>query len=81
MPLLAGRERTPATRRRWRVLDTIRAPTPVGDLGLVYLIATIVEWLQARRRTRRAIDIDDAPAGAADQVMVIVADPILEPCG
>jgi hypothetical protein len=80
-PRLACSERTRATRRRARLLDTLRAATPVRDLGLVDLIATIVEWLQARRGTRRAIDVDDTAAGSADQVMVIVADTILETGG
>jgi hypothetical protein len=33
---------------------------------------------KARRGADRAIDVDDAAAGAADQVMVVVADAILE---
>ena len=31
-----------------------------------------------RGRAHRALDVDDPPAGAADQMVVVVADPILE---
>jgi hypothetical protein len=51
--------------------------SPVRDLGLVDFETLAVGRREAGGRADRAIDGDDAAAGAADQVMVVVADAIL----
>ena len=55
---------------------TIRTAPPVGDLGFVDLVAAVVGRRETRRIADGAIDVDHAPADAADQVMVVVADSI-----
>jgi len=60
------------------LFETVRTATPIGDLGLVYLVARVVHRRETRRGADRAVDVDYAPAGSADQVVVIVADPIFE---
>jgi hypothetical protein len=51
---------------------------PVRDLGLVDLVAVVVRRRETRSGADGAIDIDDTAADATDQMMVIVADAILE---
>src|SRR4029453_12220806 len=53
------------------------APTPVDDLGLVDLVTRVVGGDQARSVADRAVHVDHAPACSTDQVVVVVADPIL----
>jgi hypothetical protein len=65
-------------RCRAGLLDTIRTAPPVGDLGLVDLVAPVVARRETRGRADRAIDVDHAAADPANQVVVIVADPIFE---
>jgi len=62
--------------RRWRGL-AVRTASPVGDFGFVDLVALVVGGRQAWRGAGRAVDIDDATADPADQVVVVVADAIL----
>ena len=57
---------------------TIRTAAPVGDLGLVDLVALVVGRREAGRGADRAVDVDHAAADATDQMMVVVADAILE---
>jgi hypothetical protein len=65
-------------RWRFRLSQAIRTATPVGDLGLVDLVAPVVGRRETGGRADRAVDVDDTPAHPADQMMVVVADPILE---
>src|SRR5262245_55822216 len=58
--------------------QTIGAAAPVGDFGFVNLVALVVGGVQARSGADRTIDVDQAAADAANQVMVVVADAILE---
>lgn len=53
------------------------AHTPVDDLGLVDREPVIIGGFQARPAPHRAVDIDHATAGLADEVVVVVVDPIL----
>src|ERR687892_320793 len=55
----------------------LRAAPPVGDLGLVDLVAPVVDWRETGRGADCAVDVDHTAAGAADQVMVVVTHPIL----
>jgi hypothetical protein len=57
---------------------TSRTATPVHDLGLVDLVAIVVAGRETGSRADRAVDIDHAAAGAADQMVVVVGDAILE---
>ena len=52
------------------------AGTPVDDLGLVDEKPVIIDGFQARPRPHRTVDVDRAPAGATDEVVVVVVDPI-----
>ena len=54
----------------------VGASTPVRDFRLVYLIALVIDRSETRGGADRAVDVDDAAADAADQVMVVVADSI-----
>ena len=58
--------------------DAIRTAPPVGDLGLVDLVAPVVDRRETRGGADRAVDVDHAAADSTDQMVVIVADPILE---
>ena len=51
---------------------------PISNLGLVYLVARVIDRRQARRGADRAIHVDDAAAISADEVMVIVANAVFE---
>ena len=54
-----------------------RAGAPVDDLGLVDVVAVVVRGVQAGALADGAVDVDDRAAGAADEVVVVVADPQL----
>jgi hypothetical protein len=56
----------------------IRATPPIGNLGLVDLVTHIVGRSEARGRAGGALDVDDTPTVAADQMVVVIADAILE---
>ena len=58
--------------------QAIRTAPPVGDLGLVDLVAPVVGRRETGRGADRAVDVDHAAADAADQMVVVVADAILE---
>jgi hypothetical protein len=52
----------------------VRAQAVVDDLGLVDGEAVCVGCVQARGVTHRAVHVDDHPAPAAYEVVVVVAD-------
>ncbi len=56
------------------------AAAPVDDFGFVDLEAVIVVGGQAWHGPDSAVDVKHAATGAADQMMVVVADAILETC-
>ena len=58
--------------------QAIRTAAPVGDLGLVDLVALVVGRRETGRGADRAVDVDHAAADSADQMVVVVADAILE---
>ncbi len=58
--------------------ETVRTAAPVDHLGLIDLVFRVVGGGQARGDTDRAVDVDHPPAGAADQVVMVVSDPVLE---
>jgi hypothetical protein len=51
---------------------TLRAPTPVGDFGLIYFEATAIDRIKARGRSNRAIDVHHPAARSANEVVVVV---------
>jgi hypothetical protein len=61
--------------------QAIRTAPPVGDLGLVDLVAPVVGRRETRGGADRAVDVDQTAADSADQMVVVVADPILEASG
>jgi len=58
--------------------QAIWTTSPVGDLGFVYLISPVVQGGETGRGARGAVDIDQTSADSTNQVMVVVADAILE---
>ena len=60
-----------------RRLDAIGTAAPIDDLGLVDLEPGVVVRGEARYLTDGAIDIDRAPARAADEMVVVVPHPDL----
>jgi hypothetical protein len=53
---------------------------PVDHLGLIDLVARVVGRGQTGRGTDRTVNVDHPAAGAADQVVVVVAGPVLVAC-
>ena len=53
------------------------AVPPIDHFGLVDREASGVGGLEARGMSDGAVDVDHAAAGAADEVVVVVADPVL----
>lgn len=67
---------------RWSVLFlAVGTESPEHDLGLVYREAGVVVRSQARPLADRAVHVLGPPAAPADQVVMVVADPGLEPGG
>jgi hypothetical protein len=66
------------TRRRLRLRHAIRTPAPIRDLGLVDFVAPVVSCDQTRGSASGTVHIDHAAAVPADQMVVVVADSILE---
>jgi hypothetical protein len=58
--------------------QAIRTASPVGDLGLVYLVAHVVDRRETGGGADRAVDVDQTAADSTDQMVVVVADAILE---
>ena len=56
----------------------IGAAAPIRDLGLIDLVALVVGRREAWGRPGGAVHIDQAAADSTDQMVVIVAHPILE---
>ena len=65
-------------RRRLRLRHAIWTAPPVGHLGLVDLVTHVVGRRETGGGPDCAIDVDHTAAGAADQMVVVIADPILE---
>jgi len=65
-------------RRRLWLREAVGAAAPVDDLGFVDLIAAVVSRPETRRGSDDALHVHQAAARAADKVMVVVADPVLE---
>jgi hypothetical protein len=61
-----------------RTSETIRTTAPVSDLGLVDLVASIVERPEAWCGADRAVNVHDTTADSTNQVVVVIADSILE---
>jgi hypothetical protein len=59
-------------------LTAVRAETPEGDVRLVHHISGVIGRLEARSLPDRTVDIGEAPALAANEVVVVVPDPALE---
>jgi hypothetical protein len=59
-------------------LTAVRAETPEGDVRLVHQISGVIGGLEARSLPDCAVDIGEAAALSANEVMVIVSDPALE---
>ena len=64
-----------------RARQAVRAAAPVDDLGLVDLVAHVVDRGETGGGADRAVDVDQLAAAATDQVVVVVADPVLEAGG
>ena len=58
--------------------DAIGTAPPVGHFGLVDLVAPIVDRLETGRVADGAVDVDHTAADSADQMVMVVANPILE---
>ena len=58
--------------------EAIRTTAPIGDLGFVDLVTTIVDGRETRRGADRAVDVHHAAADATNQMVMVVADSILE---
>ncbi len=73
----------PPTRRGFggrglaRLRHAVGTPPPVDDLGFVDLEALIVHGHQARGRPDGAFDVGEPAADPADQMVVVVAEPLL----
>lgn len=60
---------------------TIGATTPIDDFRFVDLVPHVVGRCEARHRTGGTVDVDHPAADATDQMVMVVADPILEARG
>jgi ATP-dependent DNA ligase len=58
--------------------NAIRTAAPVGHVGLLNLVALVVPCCETWRGAHRAVDVDDSAALTADEMVMIVADAILE---
>ena len=56
----------------------IRAAPPICDLGLVDLVPHVVDRRKTGGGADRAVYIDQTAADSTDQMVMVVADPILE---
>ncbi len=68
-PLSAGRD--------FKLRDTLGASTPEDDLGFVDLVAGVVGSDQARGVASSTVNVDHPAAGSADEVVVVITDPVL----
>jgi hypothetical protein len=67
-----------AARRDSSCRDTVATPAPIDDLGFIDLVAGGIGGRQTRRVTDRTVDIDHPAACSTDEVVVVVADAVLE---
>jgi hypothetical protein len=67
-----------AFRRKIRLRQAIRAATPVNDFGLVDVEAAVVAGRETRRGSDRAVNVNQTAAVSTNQMVVVVAHPILE---
>jgi hypothetical protein len=58
--------------------QTLRTAPPIGDLGLVDLVPLVVDRRETGGGADDAVDIHQTAANATDQMVVVVADAILE---
>lgn len=58
-----------------------RTASPVNNFCLVDLVSGGVGGRQTRRRSNRTVDVNDASADPANEMVVVIADPALEPRG
>ena len=58
--------------------EAIRTPPPVGDLSLIDLVTPVVERRETGGRANGAVDVDQTAADSTNQMVVVIADPILE---
>ena len=63
---------------RFGLALAVGTASPVRDLGLVDLIAVVVVGRETRSFANRAVDVHDAPADPTDQMVMVVANAILE---
>ena len=63
--------------RRGPRRHALGATAPVDDFGFVDLIAGVLGGGEARGLADGTVDVDHAAAGAADEVVVVVADAVL----
>jgi hypothetical protein len=64
----------------FRALTAVRAQTPESDVRLVHQISGVVGGCEARCLSDRAVDVGDAAALSANEVMVVVSDPAFVAC-
>ncbi len=57
--------------------ETVGAGPPIDDLRLVDLEPRVGTGRQARSLANRAIDVARFPTSSADQMVVVVTDPVL----
>src|SRR5207244_3764600 len=51
---------------------------PIDDFGFVDLVAAVVNGGETGRVADRAVDVDQLAAVAANQMVMVVADPVFE---
>jgi hypothetical protein len=61
--------------------QALRTASPVGDLGLADLVAHVIGRDETRGGADRAIDVDQTTADSTDQMVMVVADPLLRQRG
>jgi hypothetical protein len=60
--------------------QALRAASPVGDFRLIDLIAVVIVRRETRSFADRAVNVYHAAAHSADQMVMVVANAVLEPC-
>ena len=58
--------------------EAIRTATPIRDFRLVDLVAHVIGRGETGSGADRAVNVDQTAADSADQMVMVVADPILE---
>jgi hypothetical protein len=59
-------------------LTAVRAETPEGDIRLVHQVSGVTGGFEARCLADHAVDVGEAAAVSADEMVMVVADPALE---